>query len=214
MSSGTRERGQPHHGVETAHDETQAHPSASPRPGGSAWSAQRSARDRQLVAKPAASANDAARRRVSRVKQAIFGRPLANEEEIGERLSKKIALPIFSSDAISSSAYATEEILASSSWRGAAALASRSRSHRDRDPARDRVVLLPPGLHRLPVGRRRLLGRRENLGQLASLVAAAALLIDYILTVAVSTSSAVEQIASAVPGAVRLPVEIALARSR
>ena len=43
----------------------------------------------------------------------FFGRPLASEEEIGERLSKKKALAIFSSDAISSSAYATEEILGS-----------------------------------------------------------------------------------------------------
>ena len=41
----------------------------------------------------------------------LFGRPLASEEEIGERLSKTKALAIFSSDAISSSAYATEEIL-------------------------------------------------------------------------------------------------------
>ena len=41
----------------------------------------------------------------------MFGRPLASEEEAGERLSKRKALAIFSSDAISSSAYATEEIL-------------------------------------------------------------------------------------------------------
>ena len=41
----------------------------------------------------------------------LFGRPLASAEELGERLSKKKALAIFSSDAISSSAYATEEIL-------------------------------------------------------------------------------------------------------
>src|SRR2546421_815686 len=45
------------------------------------------------------------------VRGALIGRPLASEEEIGERLTKKKALAIFSSDAISSSAYATEEIL-------------------------------------------------------------------------------------------------------
>ena len=45
------------------------------------------------------------------VKSALIGRPLASEEEVGERLSKKKALAIFSSDAISSSAYATDEIL-------------------------------------------------------------------------------------------------------
>ena len=50
-------------------------------------------------------------RRRPRVRRVLFGRPLASEEEIGERLSKSKALAIFSSDAISSSAYATEEIL-------------------------------------------------------------------------------------------------------
>src|SRR2546429_9563560 len=50
-------------------------------------------------------------RMVARLKAIAIGRPLSNEEEIAERLSKKKALAIFSSDAISSSAYATEEIL-------------------------------------------------------------------------------------------------------
>ena len=78
----------------------------------------------QLVAKPAASRpTTPLGAAVSRVKQAVFGRPLANEEEIGERLSKKLALPIFSSDAISSSAYATDEILRVLVLAGAAALA-------------------------------------------------------------------------------------------
>src|SRR4026207_636339 len=58
----------------------------------------------------------------ARVRQVVFGRPLANEEEIGERLSKKKALAIFSSDAISSSAYATEEILRVLVLAGASAL--------------------------------------------------------------------------------------------
>ena len=48
---------------------------------------------------------------LARIRGAVFGRPLAQEEEIGERLSKKLALPIFSSDAISSSAYASDEII-------------------------------------------------------------------------------------------------------
>ena len=67
----------------------------------------------QLTAKEAASVpttrdGPALRPRSRRI---LLGRPLASEEEIGERLSKKKALAIFSSDAISSSAYATEEIL-------------------------------------------------------------------------------------------------------
>src|SRR6266702_5677019 len=67
----------------------------------------------QLVAREAASERPktATGRFLARLKNVALGRPLANEEEIGERLSKKKALAIFSSDAISSSAYATEEIL-------------------------------------------------------------------------------------------------------
>src|SRR3712207_329857 len=66
----------------------------------------------QLVAKPAANLpTSSAGRLVARIKAIAIGRPLHSEEEIGERLSKKKALAIFSSDAISSSAYATEEII-------------------------------------------------------------------------------------------------------
>ena len=66
----------------------------------------------QLTAKAAASAPTTTVGQVrARVKALLLGRPLANEEEIGERLSKTKALAIFSSDAISSSAYATEEII-------------------------------------------------------------------------------------------------------
>src|SRR4051794_28243106 len=66
----------------------------------------------QMVAKAAAHEPKTAVGRLwARIRKIAIGRPLANEEEIGERLSKKKALAIFSSDAISSSAYATEEIL-------------------------------------------------------------------------------------------------------
>src|SRR4051794_40325971 len=60
---------------------------------------------------------------LDRTRRTLIGRPLANEEEIGERLSKVKALAIFSSDAISSSAYATEEILRALLVGGLAALA-------------------------------------------------------------------------------------------
>lgn len=66
----------------------------------------------QLVAKQAASIpTTPAGKLIFRVRSAVFGRPLAQEEEIGERLPKIKALPIFSSDAISSSAYASDEII-------------------------------------------------------------------------------------------------------
>ena len=130
----------------------------------------------------------------------LFGRPLASAEEIGERLTKVKALAIFSSDAISSSAYATEEILRVLIVAGAVAftlslevaiaiailLAVVSTSYRQVGYA-------------YPNGGGAYAVAKENLGRWAALIAAAALLVDYILTVAVSTSSAVAQITSALP---------------
>ena len=78
----------------------------------------------QLVAKAAAPRRrpPSGRALGARSAAVAIGRPLASEEEVGERLSKKKALAIFSSDAISSSAYATEEILRVLVVAGAAAL--------------------------------------------------------------------------------------------
>ena len=111
-----------------------------------------------LVAKPAADvALTPSGRFFRRVRGVVFGRPLSTEEEIGERLSKTKALAIFSSDAISSSAYATEEILRVLLLAGASALfLSLEVVDRDHDPARGRVHLVPPGLSRLPERRRRV----------------------------------------------------------
>src|ERR671928_1646251 len=75
----------------------------------------------QLTAKEAASLPTTATGRLwARFKGIAIGRPLHSEEEIGERLSKTKALAIFSSDAISSSAYATEEIILAFILSGAA----------------------------------------------------------------------------------------------
>ena len=158
----------------------------------------------QLTAKEAASRpTTRAGRAYAQAKGWLIGRPLASEDEIGERLSKIKALAIFSSDAISSSAYATEEILrvlilggvvalqygiqvslAISILLGAVAISYRQI-----------CIAYPTGGGSYSVSKR-------NFGRNASLVAASALLIDYTLTVAVSTSSAVEQITSAVPALV------------
>ena len=156
----------------------------------------------QLVAREAASRpRSRSGRAFARFRGALFGRPLSNYEEIDERLSKKKALAIFSSDAISSSAYATEEILRVLVLAGASALLLSL-------PVAIAIALLlavvavelPPGRLRLPVRRRRLRrGAREPRAVLPALIAAGALLVDYVMTVAVSTSSAVEQIVSAVP---------------
>jgi len=157
----------------------------------------------QLVAKPAASLpKTRVGRALASIKSLALGRPLASEEEIGERLSKKQALAIFSSDAISSSAYATEEIIRAFMLVGigtaaltfslpisiaiAGLLAVVAFSYRQI------CIAYPSGGGSYSVS-------KANFGKLASLVAASALMIDYSLTVAVSTSSAVEQISSAVP---------------
>ena len=166
----------------------------------------------QLTAKAAASAptTTLGRARV-RMKAVLIGRPLANEEEIGQRLSKKKALAIFSSDAISSSAYATEEIILAFILAGVAGAAFTLSIP---------VSIAIAGLLAIvafsyrqvclayPSGGGSYSVSKANLGRIFSLVAASALLIDYTLTVAVSTSSAVEQIASAVPSLDAWRVEI------
>jgi len=164
----------------------------------------------QLTAKEAASRpTTKAGRWFAAVKGLFLGRPLSSEAEIGERLSKKKALAIFSSDAISSSAYATEEILRALILGGlgalalglpisigiAALLAVVAISYRQ-------ICLA------YPTGGGSYSVSKANFGRLASLVAASALLIDYVLTVAVSTSSAVEQIISAVPSLAEQQVHI------
>lgn len=155
----------------------------------------------QLTAKEAASAPTTPGGRAwARVKALFIGRPLASEEELGERLSKKKALAIFSSDAISSSAYATEEILRVLVLGGVAALTFGL--HISIAIA---VLLIVVAISyrqiciAYPTGGGSYSVSKRNFGRLVSLVAASALLIDYVMTVAVSTSSAVEQIVSAFP---------------
>src|SRR3990172_7161351 len=135
------------------------------------------------------------------VRRVFLGRPLASEEEIGERLPKKKALAIFSSDAISSSAYATEEILRVLILGGVAALALGL--HVSIAIA---VLLVAVAISyrqvclAYPTGGGSYSVSKRNFGRNVSLIAACALLIDYVMTVAVSTTSAVEQITSAIPG--------------
>src|SRR5262249_28790157 len=145
----------------------------------------------QLVAKQAASRpTTTAGRILARFKAATIGRPLANEEEIGERLSKKKALPIFSSDAISSSAYATDEIRRVLILAGAGALLVSIQVS-----IAIAVMLAVVSIsyrqvcRAYPSGGGAYVVARENLAPLFGLIAAAALLIDYVMTVAVSTSS-------------------------
>ncbi len=168
----------------------------------------------QLTAKAAASApTTSVGRVIQRTKLFLLGRPLANVEEIGERLSKKKALAIFSSDAISSSAYATEEIILAFLLAGVGSAAF-SLSFEVSIAIAVLLGIVAFSYRQVciayPTGGGSYSVSKANLGRNASLIAASALLIDYTLTVAVSTSSAVEQIASAVPALDPVRVEIAL----
>jgi amino acid transporter len=157
----------------------------------------------QLTAKEAASVPTTPGARVlARIKGVLLGRPLHQEEEIGERLSKAKALAIFSSDAISSSAYATEEVILAFIL-GGAALAALDWSLEVAIAIAGLLAIVAFSYRQVciayPTGGGSYSVSKRNFGRLASLVAASALLIDYNLTAAVSTSSAVEQIVSAFP---------------
>jgi len=143
------------------------------------------------------------------VRGTLIGRPLASEEEIGQRLSKKKALAIFSSDAISSSAYATEEILRVLILGGVLALGYGL----EVSIAIAALLFVVAFSYRqvclaYPTGGGSYSVSKRNLGRTVSLVAASALLIDYVMTVAVSTTSAVEQVTSAIPSLIDVRVEI------
>jgi len=137
----------------------------------------------------------------STIKRILLGRPTATAEEIRQRLSKKIALSVFSSDAISSTAYATEEILIILVMGGAAFL------HYSVYISLAIVALLvivalsyQQTIHAYPNGGGSYIVSSSNLGRAPGLVAAAALMIDYVMTVAVSVASGVAAVTSAFPG--------------
>jgi amino acid transporter len=166
----------------------------------------------QLVAKEAASRPvTPAGRALLRLRRLVIGRPLANEEELGERLPKKKALAIFSSDAISSSAYATEEILKVLIAGAAAGALAYSVGVSIAIAVLLAVVSVSyrQVCRAYPSGGGAYVVARENLSPLLGLVAAAALLIDYVMTVAVSTASAIEQIQSIVPAVYPIRIEVA-----
>ncbi|MHA4776863.1 APC family permease [Streptomyces sp. MSC1_001] len=136
----------------------------------------------------------------SAAKRLLVGRPL-DSGRLGETLlPKRVALPIFCSDPLSSVAYATEEILL------ILALGGRAVLHLAWYAAVGIVILLlvvvasyRQTCYAYPGGGGAYVVSAENLGQTAALTAASALLIDYVMTVAVSVVSGVAAITSAVP---------------
>jgi amino acid transporter len=136
----------------------------------------------------------------SSLKRIILGQPLATAAEKHERLGKISGLAVFASDALSSVAYGTEEILLILVTAGTAALTLGL-------PIMVGIVVLVvivaisywQTIHAYPSGGGAYIVAKDNLGTLPGLVAGAALLIDYVLTVAVSTAAGVAAITSAFP---------------
>ena len=152
-----------------------------------------------LVATPEASAGEnGIQRGIQKIKATVIGKPLFSKDEIHERLTKFKALAVFGSDAISSCAYATEAslIVLMAAGNGAlhisffTALAIALLLSMVAFSYRQTVYAYPHGGGSYNVS-------RQNLGQMAGLIAAAALLIDYIMTVAVSIAAGSAAVTSA-----------------
>lgn len=137
-----------------------------------------------------------------RFKSFLIGSPLATSQEAHERLTKWKALAVFGSDAVSSSAYATEATLVILVAAGSAALGVQFYTAL----ATAFLLMLVAFSYRqtvfaYPQGGGSYNVSRENLGQLPGLVAAAALLLDYILTVSVSIVAGAANVTSALTSA-------------
>lgn len=133
-------------------------------------------------------------------RRVLFGPRLTSEEEESERLSKKTGLAILASDNISSSAYATEEAMRVLAIAGAAALALTMPIAIAVCVVLAVVILSESRVIRAyPNGGGSYIVAKDNHGVIPGLIAAAALLIDYVLTVAVSTAAGVAAISSFVP---------------
>ena len=139
-------------------------------------------------------------RALRRVRTVLIGRPISSEREEHERLTKLKALAIFSSDNISSSAYATEEMMRILVIAGIGAISLTM-------PLTIAICTVLAivatsywqTIRAYPKGASSYLVASDNLGSTAGLVAGASLLIDYTLTVAVSVSAAVAAITSVIP---------------
>jgi amino acid transporter len=141
----------------------------------------------------------------------LIGRPLPTADAPHQTIGKAVGLAVFASDALSSTAYASQEILMVLAMAGTGAFGYAF-------PISVAIVILltivtlsyQQTIHAYPGGGGAYIVARDNLGELPAQTAGAALLTDYILTVAVSVSSGVAQIASAYPELVPYRVPIAV----
>lgn len=142
----------------------------------------------------------------------LIGRPLSTADAPHQTIGRLIGLAVFSSDALSSVAYAPQEMLIILALAGPAAFAYSI-------PLAIGIIVLlailtisyEQTIHAYPGGGGAYIVARDNLGEMPALIAAAALLTDYILTVAVSISSGTAQLVSAFPGLYDLRVWISVA---
>ncbi|MGH2770351.1 MAG: APC family permease, partial [Actinomycetota bacterium] len=145
------------------------------------------------------------------VKRLFVGRPISSHQELHHRLTKRIALAVFASDALSSSAYATDAMLLVLVAGGAGATVKSV-------PIALAVALVltivitsyRQTAAAYPTGGGAYIVAHENLGPYPGLIAASALLIDYVLTVAVSVAAGVGAVAAALPAAAEHRVTAAL----
>jgi amino acid transporter len=139
----------------------------------------------------------------------LIGRPLQTADAPHQTVGKAIGLAVFASDALSSTAYATQEMLLVLAAAGTMAFGAVF-------PISIAIVILlaivtlsyEQTVHSYPGGGGSYIVARDNLGELPARAAGAALMTDYVLTVAVSMSSGVAQIVSAFPGLFRHRVAI------
>ncbi len=140
---------------------------------------------------------------IYRTKRFLIGNPLSNEQSIHERLTKFKALAVLSSDAISSVAYATEQCMIILVLAGTVALGSLI-------PITIAIIALlaivalsySQTIPAYPNGGGSYIVAKDNLGNLAGLIAAASLLIDYVLTVSVSVTSGVQNLLVTFPASI------------
>ncbi|PIO83134.1 amino acid permease [Loigolactobacillus backii] len=145
------------------------------------------------------------------IKRFFIGKPLKSSDEGGQQLSKVKALALLSSDALSSVAYGTEQIVTVLITLSAAAIWYSL-------PIAAFVLILLTSLilsyrqiiHAYPQGGGAYIVSSENLGTYPGLIAGGSLLVDYMLTVAVSVSAGTEAIISAVPALYGNQVGIAI----
>jgi len=145
------------------------------------------------------------------LKQRLFGRPFASHEEQHQLLPKRLALPVFASDPLSSVAYATEEAMLVLALAGTAAFSFLTPLSLG-IAALLLIVIVSyrQTIKAYPDGGGAFIVANDNIGIRTGTVAASALLIDYVLTVSVSVAAGVAAITSAAPNLISWRVEMSL----